>query len=402
MSDTKIERLLSEISVIQKHYEEIARLTGENFNVFKILNLSTSEVRTHSAFLAELLNPNGSHNQGAIYLQLFIDKMNSYLPDNNKVHGFVCDKAEVFVEKRIGTINENKTEGGNIDILIKDINGYEIVIENKINAGDQENQLIRYWNYIKEKNGILLYLNLDSHEASGYSTEDKNVNISLQNNRDYFVISYSDFIIEWLEECQNKSASLPIIRETIQQYIYLLKSLTGKSLNKTMTNKVAEIMCQNCDYVKSSFIIFNSIQDMKVLLMKELEKKFDSYASSNNLEYRKVDKDEEGTNYYKFYLTKNSDLYISYGFDSFPDKFFIGVRNDNEFKNNIMLEKIMRNFNYVDKQHGCWIYLHYFEGNLSNWNKDETVWVSIIEGTFFEDRLKQPLDSILGAIKSVN
>lgn len=58
-----IETLFKEISAICKRYEEIAKLTGENFNIFQILGLQTSEVRLHSAFLAELLNSKGLHGQ---------------------------------------------------------------------------------------------------------------------------------------------------------------------------------------------------------------------------------------------------------------------------------------------------------------------------------------------------
>jgi len=58
--------LLNQVSSIVTQYDKIARITGENFNVFNVLKLSTSEVRTHSALLAELLNPEGSHGQKGI------------------------------------------------------------------------------------------------------------------------------------------------------------------------------------------------------------------------------------------------------------------------------------------------------------------------------------------------
>jgi len=43
--------LLDKVMAIIKRYQKIAELSGENFNVFKILRLSSSEVRTHSAFI---------------------------------------------------------------------------------------------------------------------------------------------------------------------------------------------------------------------------------------------------------------------------------------------------------------------------------------------------------------
>lgn len=42
-----IKTLLSQVSDISKKYEEIAKLTGENYNVFRILKLTTAEVKAH-------------------------------------------------------------------------------------------------------------------------------------------------------------------------------------------------------------------------------------------------------------------------------------------------------------------------------------------------------------------
>lgn len=75
MENQNITHLLSHISVICRKYEEIAEITGENFNVFKVLGLTTNEVRTHSAFLAELLNPKGSHGCKDVFLKLFVEEL---------------------------------------------------------------------------------------------------------------------------------------------------------------------------------------------------------------------------------------------------------------------------------------------------------------------------------------
>ena len=55
---------ISEIVLKENTQQEEKRRRGENFNVFKVLGLTTSEVRLHSALIAELLNPNGDHGLG--------------------------------------------------------------------------------------------------------------------------------------------------------------------------------------------------------------------------------------------------------------------------------------------------------------------------------------------------
>ena len=58
-------------ALYDEHYKR-----GDFFNVFNILGLRSNETRTHSAFLAELLKPNGSHGMGDAYLKSFISLMN--------------------------------------------------------------------------------------------------------------------------------------------------------------------------------------------------------------------------------------------------------------------------------------------------------------------------------------
>ena len=50
METQSLQNILTQISAIIRQYDKIAELTGENFNVFKVLGLTTIEVRTHSAF----------------------------------------------------------------------------------------------------------------------------------------------------------------------------------------------------------------------------------------------------------------------------------------------------------------------------------------------------------------
>jgi len=139
MEIIRLKHLLDQVKALNDRYKKINELTGENFNVFRILKLESSEVRMHSAFLAELLNPNGSHGQKDAFLKLFLK---SFCFKNNPINSESC---KVEVEKHTGFINEQGTEGGRIDIVITDTESkHQIIIENKIYAGDQANQLFRY------------------------------------------------------------------------------------------------------------------------------------------------------------------------------------------------------------------------------------------------------------------
>ena len=230
----KIENIVRLDAECRKGKEE----RGELFNVFEVLKLQYNETRTHSAFLAALLTPKGKHGAGDRFLRAFIDTMGCL-----KDFEFDTKDAKVEIEYSIGNKNENATEGGRIDILIESADRNKaIIIENKIYAGDQEKQLVRYANYAKNYSDYrLLYLNLFGSEASEYSVKDES-DKTLQSGEDYFQVSYDKEIIDWLEACIAEAARLPIVRESIIQYQNLIKTLTNQSMEKKYDEQMLEMM----------------------------------------------------------------------------------------------------------------------------------------------------------------
>lgn len=234
----QLKNFLYQVSAISKKYEEIAKLTGENFNIFKILRLTSAEVRNHSAFIAELLDPKGSHDQGEVFLRLFVEQL--------KLSEIDYSSAKVEIEKYIGRVSEKNDEGGRIDILITNNNKNAIIIENKIYAKDQKNQLIRYNEFgDREHKGqfVILYLTLDGSYPS---------NESLGNRTDirFQCISYQKDIISWLEKCKEKAVNHPTLRETLTQYINLTKFLTNQLTNCKMENEIEKLLCETPELIK--------------------------------------------------------------------------------------------------------------------------------------------------------
>src|SRR5664279_4008768 len=128
---TVTKQLLSETALIIKHQKEIERIKGETFNVFSLLKMDKRETVAHTPFLAELLNPKGSHLMGSIFLRLFLamDKIRSV----EKTALINPDKMLVFENKYIGqvTLEDGKESGGFLDIYLVDNYNRCITIENK-------------------------------------------------------------------------------------------------------------------------------------------------------------------------------------------------------------------------------------------------------------------------------
>ncbi len=201
--------IIMQVIKINEKYEEIKKIKGENFNIFSILKLERNEVQTHSNFIYELLNPIGSHNQGTLFLKLFLENTL-----NLKEYGDIK-----YVHQEHSTIEDRR-----IDLVIKtDI--FKIGIEMKIDADDQSNQLFDYKNELdrSEKESKLYYLTLTGYEASDESTSKK-----LKVDKDYFLLSFKDDIYNWIEDCIEKSATIPLLREGLIHYRNLLSKITHK------------------------------------------------------------------------------------------------------------------------------------------------------------------------------
>lgn len=256
---TKLIKQVSEILVREKTQQEEKRKRGERFNIFEILGLQTSEVRLHSAIIAELLNPKGNHGLGDKFLKAFIDD----IIVKQLTFNMDTSSTEVIVEYPIGPISEDSTEGGRIDILLKDNEKQTIIIENKIYAGDQKCQLLRYNNYackteqLSKDQYIILYLTLDGVQANDYSTGEKDFK--------YYCISYRNDILKWLEHCLCIAALQPLVRETIQQYINNLKTVLSIMDHKNMDELMevltsAENIESTISIVEQSWEIQNRIR----------------------------------------------------------------------------------------------------------------------------------------------
>ena len=231
-------------AAVQKEREE----SGVYYNVFDVLGLTTSEVSLHSSLIASLLRPD-KHGAGRKFLSAFLRMPALNLPD-----GFLdLEKVSVEQEKFIGP--KTPTTGGRIDLFVTDGTNH-IIIENKIYAGDQENQLLRYHNY--KPNGKLVYLSL--------TEDDKPSDSSLGGLAPELVacISYKYDILQWLKECVQISANLPYIRETINQYIKTIQQLTDTEMG---TNSEIIDLLRRPENMAAAFAIQDNLNESMNIIM---------------------------------------------------------------------------------------------------------------------------------------
>ncbi len=199
-----------------RRYEdrEKAACEAPGFNLFRLLGRERDEIHTHSALMAELLSPEGSHGQGKIFLEKFLLEVGErqdldWLAKPPEADDWTVNTEEWFND-------------GRLDIVVRSgVTPLLLVIENKIYAADAEDQLQRYERWMGRQPGhadqkILIYLTLDGKPCAG--TQPAN----------YCRLSYRDNIVQWLTRSQERvRAGAVAVRDVCEQYLKTIAMLCG-------------------------------------------------------------------------------------------------------------------------------------------------------------------------------
>ena len=216
---TNYQLLLEKAARLYERHEAGRR---DPFNVFSVLRTEHDEVNLHSRFLHALLDyrqPSNGHREN------LADFLRSSPVDVNNL-----DPNRATVER----------ERDNVDILIRDDSSKKaVVIENKVWAGDQPQQLQRYAEKLKDYKPHLLYLTLDGHEPSKDSVGDLN----------FECISYKDDLFPWLKRCQQRAVDEPELRESVAQYLRLIAKLTGTDFSEDYMSDLKDLCLQDNNLV---------------------------------------------------------------------------------------------------------------------------------------------------------
>ena len=226
--DKLIELLLNKITNLKGEIESktnLSELRGEEFNVFSLCGVDHYET-VHSRILAEFLSPKGSHGQKGAFLKEFCRMFN--IPQF-KDDALVTTEVSVLVKD---------VEGRRFDILIEDSDSI-CIIENKIFAGEQPEQLKSYVEWLKSID--------KKHKTLIFLTPNGRYGVSIADESSYMRVAYlkdgETDICGWLERCRRIAIDAPFVRESISQYVnHIKKIIQGGAI---MNEKVSRLMEDN-------------------------------------------------------------------------------------------------------------------------------------------------------------
>ena len=374
--------ILNQVRIVSQKIKEQRKEKferGESFNIFNDLGFMSDEVHLHSMFLANLLNPKGSHGQRGKFLEAFLKMLQKSFPaisaDSLDLDTAI---ASVEVEKYIG--RQTDSEGGRIDIYLTD-GKHSIIIENKIYAGDQHHQMLRYWNYgmsqkgdDTEKSFVLIYLTLDgcspSKESLGEDLKENNI----------VCLSYKSDIREWLDRCMELASRTPLVRETINQYICTIDILTNNVMedNKELLDILSKE--ENLDAV---FDIIDSKENLvNHIINDEFIPKLKDLAEDKDLEicgnYKRNWIAESSGAHFQRTGWKYFDLAFQFDHKGLDGLTFGFVCKFNSERSDIpasIWEKVQEHYSISSKikdwDNGLWIHKN-FRGNC-NWSNAQAI-----------------------------
>ena len=273
--------------LLQKAYEKSKEYLYEDsskFNLLSIIGKDRDEAHIHSKIIYNLLSQDWGKKDKETFLTLFFKEIG--IEDEN-----IYDKNwEVTREKAF----DLDTIKGRLDFEIKSKDCIYI-IEMKIDAGDQPEQLIRYQEFAKEqhKKYKIFYLTLDGHNASKKSIGEEE-NLEENQKVEYTNISFKEEILNWLENClklvegkENKSAC-------INQYIASINKILGEKETKIKDN-----ILKSVKDIKNAISLYGKLNDKLQVTLENFMSLLKENLGKRAIYYKKYVKD-----YYNYTLDK--------------------------------------------------------------------------------------------------
>jgi hypothetical protein len=362
------------LKIAQDTKKLLDKRLASSFSLFPYIAPNENRI---SEIIRDLLDPNGNHGQGDIFLQKFLEIIEQPELYESGDHAFIR------TEEHTTSIENNKRR---IDILIeiKRNNQHHagIAIENKPWAIDQNKQIDDYVEHIRQRypNYYIVYLTPDGREPPEHSAAKTKIN----DKEALLPISYERHIASWLDACHKESQA-----EYVRQFLLDFSNYCRQPNLNHQNMKNTEIEYQtvieyildqeNEDKFRTGLLICNQkitagikskiIEKFSKNIEEKIKSKYLNYETKSNLEYFP-------DAWCSLSLTKlNYPIHIRLENDSkFANDFYIGIvlkdeHDINQQLRDIIFNDLVANHSRNGDNNDAWIYWAYLE-KYRSWTDD--------------------------------
>ena len=393
------------IGTLRKANELFSDRLAPDFNVFDFLR--TDEMGL-SRCIASLLNPTGTHGQGSVFLKEFLARIDKSLPETRNVIWATTDMDECQV-----TLETQANGQRRIDVYLKFKHGEVIGIENKPWAGDQENQLNDYADFIEKEtgNGRWLLVYLCNGDPSTFSiTKEKRE--ALEKAGSFIWIDYEE-IIEWLEFCANK-AKASVVRMFIEELAKFIRIQINGDLDMSEEKEIRNLIIGSAKNLESAFHVFNSIRSVKEELLKGF---YGELKQRLNVEGFDLVWDESMSKNWKGYsgfgvkFSKEHNLYLRFEFNSSGlHDLLWGIRRENDsIKDDVAIwseiSAVMNKFGSAGQSEWWpwWNWIDKYQElgqKFRHWDTSETPWAYMLPNKPEESNLAYKITELATRVRN--
>lgn len=268
-----------------------------HYNFFKVLDIGSKEVLT-CRFLADLLDPNGKHGCGTLFLKAFFEKID--LPADDEILKDITVETEYLIK-----------DDRRIDIAIYNSRIF-IPIEVKIYADEQKDQCLDYYNFAKTMNNgkdfKLIYLTRFGNFPSLFSTGNrKEVQMSIK------CISFAKEIREMLENCLS-SINNTLVRTAVESFIDMITEHSDPIYKEE--KNMFEKLYENEENFRAAIEIENHIKSLnakKIEIMTDLLSRLENKVNNLKLNFLKPITENK-----HHYYIERADIFFENKQSSYP------------------------------------------------------------------------------------
>lgn len=260
----KYRDFFEKIKKFQKKQQMQKQRGLNDYNILTTVLKPHDEVRLHSRMIASFLDIYGTHYQDSLFLEIFLEILD--------LKGFGIDLKNTTVSN----------EFANIDIYIRD-GSKHIIIENKIYAVDQSEQIKRYiqeiykrFPRVQSEDIVVIYLSIDRNSPEQYSLGD----LKIENNKIvnslneevaiYRNMHYKSKLLDWLSKCKYEVQNITNLNMAFENYKDVVEKITNQYKGKVMSLKDELLNNDECfDLAKDISKAFQEAQAERNIQLKK-------------------------------------------------------------------------------------------------------------------------------------